>query len=84
MKDSLPEKNIWCYTGYLFDVDLVPGGRKYVQGTTDIILPLIDVLVDGPFVEGKKSLKLKWKGSSNQRVIDIKKTLASNRMILVD
>ena len=71
---ELPEKNIWAYTGYLYDRDLVPGGKKYVPGVTDQYLNLIDVLVDGPFVEAQKKITLNFRGSTNQRIVDLKET----------
>lgn len=66
-----PGKTIWVWTGYLFE-DL-----KDLE-----TLKYIDVLVDGPFVEELKDLRLKWRGSSNQRVIDVKKSLASGEVVL--
>lgn len=71
VKEECPDKDIWAYTGYLLDKDLVPSGAKYTEETEEL-LSCIDVLVDGPFMEEKKSLSLKFKGSSNQRVIDMK------------
>ena len=70
VKRECPGKDIWAYTGYLLDEDLTPGSRLYGD-VTEELLSYIDVLVDGPFVEEKKSLSLKFKGSSNQRVIDM-------------
>ncbi len=70
VKKECPDKDIWAYTGYLLDKDLVPGGRLYTEVTKEL-LSYIDVLVDGPFIEEKKSLSLKFKGSANQRVIDM-------------
>lgn len=70
VKKECPDKDIWAYTGYLLDKDLVSGGRLHTE-VTDELLSYIDVLVDGPFIEEKKSLSLKFKGSSNQRVIDM-------------
>ena len=70
VKKECPDKDIWAYTGYLLDKDLMPEGRLYTE-VTDELLSYIDVLVDGPFVEEKKSLSLKFKGSANQRVIDM-------------
>lgn len=60
-------KTVWIYTGYLLDRDLKPGGRKYTDHTDDI-LKMADVIVDGPFIEDKKNLMLRFKGSSNQRI----------------
>ena len=79
---ELPEKNIWAYTGYLYDKDLVPGGRKYVDGVTDQYLNLIDVLVDGPFVEAQKKITLNFRGSTNQRIIDLKETRKTGTIVL--
>lgn len=75
-------KDIWMWTGYLLDKDLVEGGRRYISGITDKILANINYLVDGPFVLDKKNLMLKYKGSSNQRVIDVKETLANGEIKL--
>ena len=60
-------KTIWMYTGYLLDKDLKPGGRKHTD-YTDSILSMADVIVDGPFLDEKKDLMLRFKGSSNQRI----------------
>lgn len=70
VKKECPDKDIWAYTGYHLDTDLAFGGAKYTE-VTEELLSCVDVLVDGPFVEEKKSLSLKFKGSSNQRVIDM-------------
>ena len=70
VKEEYPDKDVWAYTGYLLDKDLCPGGKKYTEYTEEL-LSYIDVLVDGPFILDKKSLSLKFKGSSNQRVIDM-------------
>ena len=70
VKEECPNKDVWAYTGYLLDEDLCPGGKKYTEYTEEL-LSYIDVLVDGPFVLEKKSLSLKFKGSANQRVIDM-------------
>ena len=72
VKEQFPEKNIWAYTGYVLDRDLMEGGKRCTKDTPEM-LKRIDVLVDGPFVEEKKDITLKFKGSSNQRVIDLKK-----------
>jgi len=68
IKNRFPEKNIWCYTGYLYDKDLIPGGKCFTDDTEEI-LKNIDVLVDGPFIEELKDISLKFRGSSNQRII---------------
>lgn len=68
--------NVWCYTGYLYE-DIVKDKEK------SKLLPFIDVLVDGPFLLKERSLDLYFKGSRNQRVIDVPKTLASKEVVLV-
>ena len=68
-KKECPNKNIWMFTGYVWDKDLVPGGKKYVEGVTDNILKYVDVLVDGPFIKELKDLSLKFRGSINQRLL---------------
>ncbi len=65
-----PQKDIWCYTGYHYENDLLGGPEEVTQ-----LLSLIDVLVDGEFQVEKKDPKLLWKGSSNQRVIDVQASL---------
>ena len=66
--------NIWCYTGYLFDRELCKKSRARCE-VTDEMLALLDVLVDGRFVEEIKNIMLLFRGSSNQRLIDVKKSL---------
>ena len=82
IRKELPNRNIWMYTGYLYDKDLVPGGRRYLENITDKILDNIDILVDGPFVEHQKSILLKFRGSSNQRIIDMRKTRTTGSIVL--
>ena len=80
VKDRYPEKNIWAFTGYLY-CDLLPGGKKHTE-FTDEMLSYINILIDGPFVEEKKNLMLKFRGSENQRIIDMDKTRAAGEMVL--
>lgn len=68
-KDS---KNIWCYTGYIYEDDFIRGARAYTK-YTDFILKNIDILVDGPFILELKDISLKFRGSSNQRIIELNK-----------
>lgn len=70
VKETYQNKSIWIYTGYVLDQDLIPGGSKYTD-FTDEILRHIDVLVDGPFIEEKKDIRLKFRGSSNQRILNM-------------
>ena len=81
IKKELPEKNIWMYTGFTYDKDLVSGGKRY-SAVTDEILDSIDILVDGRFKEELKNISLNFRGSSNQRIIDMKKTRKSEQVIL--
>ena len=72
IKEQYPTKDVWCYTGYLYDADLVKGGKVHTE-VTEEMLSYIDVLVDGEFVEELKDVTLVFKGSSNQRIIELKK-----------
>lgn len=69
VKAECPGKDVWAYTGYVLDRDLVPGGKCCTADTAEL-LHTIDVLVDGPFVTELHDISLLFKGSSNQRVID--------------
>ena len=82
VKKEVPNKNIWCYTGYTLETDLLQG--KAHTPITEEILSYIDVLVDGKFIEELKSLMLKFRGSSNQRLIDLPKTLKTGEIVLLD
>lgn len=66
-------KTVWVYTGCVLETHLKTAGSRWRTEVTDEFLSLIDVLVDGPFVESKKDISLKFRGSSNQRIIDMKK-----------
>lgn len=81
LRQELPNKDIWIYTGNLLDDELAPGGSRHCE-VTDEILDSIDVLVDGRFVEEKKNIRLRFRGSENQRVIDMKKTRESGKIVL--
>ena len=80
VKAELPDKNFWCYTGYLFDKELLSPSRARCE-YTDEMLSYIDVLVDGEFVQELYSITLQFRGSSNQRIIDVKKSLAEGKVI---
>ena len=71
VREMYPKKNIWSYSGYVYDKDLIPGGRAYTE-VTDEMLSSIDVLVDGPFVEDLKDITLQFRGSSNQRILNLR------------
>ena len=71
IKEKFPKKTIWLYTGYIF------------ENVKDLeIMNYVDVVVDGSFVEKLKDISLKWRGSSNQRVIDVKQTKKQNKIVL--
>lgn len=72
VRKTFPDKNIWCYTGYIYDKDLVPqDGRKHTE-YTERMLACIDTLVDGPFMLSEKDISLKFRGSRNQRILKLK------------
>ena len=78
IKKELPEKSIWAFSGYLFDKDILSGRL----GDCGEYLSYLDVLVDGPFVESRKNLSLRFRGSENQRLIDVPASLASGEVVL--
>lgn len=83
VRKELPQKDIWCYTGYVFDKEILDGMYKDLSTTKDII-DNIDVLVDGKFVIDLADKRLRFRGSSNQRIIDVKKSLKNNDIELWD
>ena len=83
VKETYPQKDVWCYSGYTFD-DQILGEMVPKWPETEEMINYIDILVDGEFVEDLKSLKLRFRGSSNQRIIDVKKTLESGNIVLWD
>lgn len=80
VRARFPEKNIWCYTGYTLESDLLSESRARCE-CTDEMLSLLDVLVDGEFIEEKKDISLSFRGSSNQRILDVKKTLETGQAV---
>ena len=83
VREVLPQKDIWCFTGFLFDKDIIENMCKKWKETNEL-LSYIDVLVDGRFVEELKNLNLKFKGSENQRTILVNESLKSGNVILYD
>ena len=83
IKKRFPEKDIWCYTGYDFEQDLLGNMAKQWSETMDM-LSCIDILVDGEFEQDKKNLSLRFRGSSNQRIIDVPQSLREHSIILWD
>lgn len=82
VKELYPKKNIWCYTGFDFDKDILGKMINEFEETKELI-QYLDVLVDGEFIEELKNSSLWFKGSSNQRVIDVKKSLEKGQIVLV-
>ena len=81
VRAKFPEKSIWCYTGYTLEADLLSGKTGELP-IVKALLGAIDVLVDGRFVEAKKDLRLRFRGSSNQRIIGMNKTRAAGQIVL--
>ncbi|MBR1749770.1 MAG: anaerobic ribonucleoside-triphosphate reductase activating protein [Ruminococcus sp.] len=81
VKEKYPTKTIWCYSGYLLDEELLKDSRARCE-VTDEVLSYIDVLVDGEFILEKKNIMLQFRGSENQRLIDVKKTLEGGEIVL--
>ena len=80
VKQELPGKDIWMYTGYSYE-DLLPGGIRHYD-VTDEIMDALDVLVDGRFLLGEKDITLRFRGSRNQRLIDMKRTRQEGQVVL--
>ena len=79
VRKRYPHKTIWCYTGYLLDGQLWKGRAARCE-VTDEMLSLLDVLIDGEFVQGEKDISLQFRGSKNQRVIDVSQSIAQGRI----
>lgn len=82
-KKRFPDKTIWCYSGYDLEKELLPLKIGEPEILSEI-LNNIDVLVDGEFIEDKKSLELRFRGSSNQKINDVKKSLEANKAVWLD
>lgn len=83
VKSCFGGKDIWCYTGFTYETDLRPGGKRYCQ-VTDRFLGCLDVLVDGRFIREKRNLMLSFRGSENQRIINMPATLQTGSAVLED
>ena len=81
IKAKMPEKSIWAFSGYLFEKDIL-AGRLGPKEITQEFVSYLDVLVDGPFILEKKDLMLRFRGSSNQRLIDVKASLQTGTTVL--
>lgn len=78
IRKEMPEKTVWAFSGYLFEKDILSGRL----GDCTEYLSYLDVLVDGPFMKDKKNLSLRFRGSENQRLIDVPKSLAAGKTVL--
>ncbi len=83
VKAAYPEKTVWCYSGFTLEELLTDGSHPRCQ-VTDSLLALIDVLVDGKFVLAQKDISLRFRGSRNQRIIDLPETLRTGKICLWD
>ena len=82
-KETYPEKTIWCYSGYNYETDML-AGKLGDYDITKEMLSYIDVLIDGEFHLAEKNLKLRFRGSSNQRIIDVPASLKADKVVLWD
>ena len=80
VRQTYPGKSIWCYTGESLDALRTPDSPR-PTAVTDRLLAAIDVLVDGPFVQAHHDITLRFRGSSNQRIIDLPATLAGDKVV---
>ena len=81
VRAAYPEKSVWAYSGYIFDRDILPG-RLGDPAVTRQLLSYLDVLVDGPFILEQKNLSLRFRGSSNQRLIHVPASLERGEVVL--
>ena len=81
-KKQFPLKSVWCYTGFTYQAGGVFEEERANTEVSAKLLSLIDVLVDGRFIEELKDIRLKFRGSSNQRVIDMKRSFEENSIVL--
>lgn len=82
VKEVYPEKTIWCYSGYLFDEQIVGEMCKQLEETSEM-LSYIDILVDGRYEEERKNLKIRFRGSDNQRIIDVPRSMATGEVVVL-
>lgn len=83
IRERYPQKTIWVYTGCIYEQIVRPGSRVNCR-YTESLLKCVDVLVDGPFVEERKDISLVFRGSANQRILDVKKTRETGKAVLYD
>lgn len=83
VKETYPHKEVWCYSGYTLDGELWKDSRARCE-CTDEMLSCIDILVDGRFEQEKKDLSLRFRGSANQRIISVPRSIAAGEVVLWD
>ena len=81
VKEKYPEKSVWAYSGYLFDRDIL-AGRLGPREITEEYISYLDVLVDGPFIQSRKNLSLRFRGSDNQRLINVPQSIKTGEIVL--
>ena len=81
VKEACPDKDIWAYTGYTWE-QLISGTHRVSLPETKELLSQIDTLVDGPFILAQKNIRLRFRGSENQRIIDVKRSLEAGQVVL--
>ncbi len=82
VRKRFPDKSIWCYTGYTFE-ELISDSRARCE-VTDEMLSMLDVLVDGEYIDEKRNISLSFRGSENQRIIDVKASLECGSCVILD
>lgn len=81
VKEELPDKDIWCFSGFLFDKEITE--QMYPKWeVTRQLLSCLDVMVDGRYVDALRDISLRFRGSSNQRLIDVQKSLTAGKVVL--
>ena len=82
VRETLPQKTIWAYSGFTYDGELLREGSHPRCEVTDELLSLLDVLVDGRFILAQKDISLRFRGSRNQRILDLRKTREQGQIVL--
>ena len=82
VRETYPHKTIWAYSGFTYDGELLREGSHPRCEVTDELLSLLDVLVDGRFVLAQKDISLRFRGSRNQRILDLRRTREAGHIVL--
>lgn len=83
VRERLPGKTVWCFTGYDFEKDILARMMPESQVSRELV-PLFDVMVDGRFVAEKRNLSLKFRGSENQRILDVRRSLSEGKAVWLE